>query len=174
MFGSGKRNPWSFLTFCKVKDNVGLVTQGADEYANPGAVENLNENQIIWIFFFNFILKLLSRRDLPVRNSTKLQNLNKLRCYWGRGNGIICIGVFLGIGLGEENPALSEAGVEKLPDKNGFGFGRRKDLWEEMEIFHIHIKIGRIRALVAPNPIQPRTLPGLEQPQLLLSQLITG
>lgn len=47
MAGAGKRNPRSFLTFSKVKGSLGLVTQGGDEYANPGAVENLNENQII-------------------------------------------------------------------------------------------------------------------------------
>lgn len=47
MAGLGKRNPRSFLTFSKVKDNVSLVTQGGDEYAKPGAVENLNEDQSV-------------------------------------------------------------------------------------------------------------------------------
>lgn len=47
MVGWGKRNPRSFFDINKVKGSVSLVTQGGDEYANPGAVENLNENQII-------------------------------------------------------------------------------------------------------------------------------
>lgn len=47
MAGPGKRNPRSFLTFSKVKGSVSLVTQGGDEYSNPGAEENLDENEII-------------------------------------------------------------------------------------------------------------------------------
>lgn len=43
MVGWGKRNPRSFFDINKVKGSVSLVTQGGDEYANPGAVENLNE-----------------------------------------------------------------------------------------------------------------------------------
>lgn len=78
MAGPGKRNPRSFLTFSKVKSSMSLVTQGGDEYANPGAVENLDENQIIWIFSYFFtkiiLLKLLSRTGLPVRNCKKTQS----------------------------------------------------------------------------------------------------
>lgn len=157
MAGWGKKNPRSFLTFSRVKGSVSWVTQGGDEYANLGAVENFNEGQIIWIFknilYWNYCHGQALLSEIP-------------EAEWkGEKSELFIFGFFWEL----ERTILHclRAGAKSLPSKK-WVWKMKKTSGKRCKYPISIFKIGRIRALVAPNPIQPQTLPGMEQPRLLL------